>query len=170
MSCSGEPSDDLPLVCAGLARLYHADCFAWLAARAPASIHAVVTDPPYGLVEYSAREQDKLRRGKGGVWRIPPAFDGQRRAPLPRFTVLDADDRADLHAFFTRLDGLLLRVLVPGGNVLVASNPLLSHCDAGRPAAFAARPRAPARRWRRRTRLATPAAAANAIRRSFGWR
>ena len=95
--------------------------------RAPASIHAVVTDPPYGLVEYSDQEQTKLRRGKGGVWRVPPSFDGHKRAPLPRFTVLDADDHADLHAFFRRLGGLLLRVLVPGGNVVVASNPLLSH-------------------------------------------
>lgn len=109
------------------ARLFHADCFRWLAACKPSSIHAVVTDPPYGLVEYSTREQRKLRDGKGGVWRIPPSFDGHRRSPLPRFTVLDANDRVQLHIFFRRLAVLLSKVVVPGANVVIASNPLLSH-------------------------------------------
>jgi site-specific DNA-methyltransferase (adenine-specific) len=111
----------------GKAKLYHTDCFAWLAACEPSSLHAVVTDPPYGLVEYTEKEQAKLRNGRGGVWRIPPSFDGHRRAPLPRFTVLDANDLRDLHAFFGRLAAGLVRVLVPGANVVVASNPLLSH-------------------------------------------
>ena len=113
------------------ATLYHADCFAWLAQQPAASIHAVVTDPPYGLLEYSAAEQRKLRAGRGGVWRIPPAFDGHQRAPLPRFTVLDRDDRAALHGFFHRLGLSLLRVVRPGANILVASNPLLAHIVAG---------------------------------------
>ena len=113
------------------ATLYHADCFEWLARQPPDSIHAVVTDPPYGLLEYSTEEQRKLRAGRGGVWRIPPAYDGHRRAPLPRFTVLDAADRAALHAFFHRLGTLLARVVRPGGNILVASNPLLAHVVAG---------------------------------------
>lgn len=111
----------------GKAVLYHADCFAWLAECKPSSIHSVVTDPPYGLVEYTEKEQAKLRKGRGGVWRIPPSFDGHKRAPLPRFTVLDADDLKELHAFFKRFAAELGRVLVPGANVVVASNPLLSH-------------------------------------------
>jgi site-specific DNA-methyltransferase (adenine-specific) len=109
------------------AELFRADCFEWLASREANSIHAVVTDPPYGLVEYTEKEQGKLRQGKGGVWRIPPSFDGHQRAPLPRFTVLDEDDRKELYLFFKRLGILLGRVLVPGANVVVASNPLLSH-------------------------------------------
>lgn len=126
-----------PVLREGLAELHHADCFDWLARRPPDSVQAVVTDPPYGLVEYSPKEQRKLRDGKGGVWRIPPSFDGHRRAPLPRFTVLDEDDLRRLHAFFKRLGLLLGRVVVPGGNVIVASNPLLAHlvasamCEAG---------------------------------------
>jgi DNA modification methylase len=111
----------------GNAEFYHANCFDWLASRKPASIHAVVTDPPYGLVEYSATEQLKLANGRGGVWRIPPSFDGHKRAPLPRFTVLDGKDLKALHGFFKRLGSLLARVTVPGANILVASNPLLSH-------------------------------------------
>lgn len=111
----------------GKAAFYHADCFEWLASRTPASIHAVVTDPPYGLVEYSAMEQLKLANGRGGIWRIPPSFDGHKRAPLPRFTVLDGDDLKALYGFFKRLGSLLVRVTVPGANILVASNPLLSH-------------------------------------------
>jgi site-specific DNA-methyltransferase (adenine-specific) len=111
----------------GKATLYRADCFEWLAACQPSSIHAVVTDPPYGLVEYTEKEQDKLRSGKGGIWRIPPSFDGHKRAPLPRFTVLDDADRGELYTFFKRLGVLLRRATVPGANVVVASNPLLMH-------------------------------------------
>jgi DNA modification methylase len=113
--------------CEEKAQLIPADCFDWLAQREASSIHAVVTDPPYGLVEYSEKEQAKLRQGRGGVWRIPPSFDGHRRAPLPRFTVLDNDDRKELYEFFKRLGSLLVRVCVPGANIIVASNPLLAH-------------------------------------------
>jgi DNA modification methylase len=116
-----------PVLRCGSAALYHADCFDWLAQQPPESIHAVVTDPPYGLLEYTAEQQRKLRTGRGGVWRIPPSFDGHRRAPLPRFTVLGRDDLAALHAFFLRLGTLLGRVTVPGANIVVASNPLLAH-------------------------------------------
>jgi len=109
------------------ASLYRADCFDWLAEREPDSIHSVVTDPPYGVMEYSEKEIAKLRSGKGGVWRIPPSFDGHRRSPAPRFTVLGGDDLQALHVFFRRLGALLRRVVVPGGNVVLASNPLLAH-------------------------------------------
>ena len=110
----------------GNATLIHGDCFAWLANAPTNSIHAVVTDPPYGLVEYSDQEQEKLRKGRGGVWRIPPSFDGNKRAPLPRFTVLSRDDLRELEHFFFAWARLLLPVVVPGAHVIVASNPLLS--------------------------------------------
>jgi site-specific DNA-methyltransferase (adenine-specific) len=111
----------------GLSKLFVADCMSWLAGQDENSVHAVVTDPPYGLHEYTAKEQNKLRAGRGGVWRIPPSFDGHQRSPLPRFTVLTDDDRAALQVFFKTWATLLYRVVVPGGNVAVASNPLLSH-------------------------------------------
>jgi site-specific DNA-methyltransferase (adenine-specific) len=115
----------------GAATLVQADCLAWLDAQEPASIHAVVTDPPYGLVEYSDHEQAKLRAGRGGVWRIPPSFDGHKRSPLPRFTVLSDSDLRALDFFFHRWACAISRVLVPGANVLIASNPLLSYVVAG---------------------------------------
>ena len=87
----------------------------------------MVTDPPYGLVEYSLKEQEKFRSGRSGVWRIPPSFDGHKRAPLPRFTTLSSEDLSRLYTFFNQFALLLNRVLVPGANVLIASNPLLSH-------------------------------------------
>lgn len=111
----------------GQATLIQADCFAWLSAREPESVHAVVTDPPYGLVEYSDVEKTKLRNGRGGVWRIPPSFDGHQRAPLPRFTTLSPQQMEELHGFFVRWARLLVRVLVPGAHVFVASNPLVSY-------------------------------------------
>ncbi|MCY4104950.1 MAG: DNA methyltransferase [bacterium] len=116
-----------PAVRCGRALLFRADCLDWLAGRAVESVHGVVTDPPYGLVEYSALQQEKLRNGRGGVWRLPPAFDGHRRSPVPRFTTLTDADIGGLRCFFGRWAGLLLPVLVPGAHVLVASNPLVSH-------------------------------------------
>lgn len=110
-----------------LYEVYHADAFEWLATAPANSIHAVVTDPPYGLIEYTEKELAKLKKGKGGVWRIPPAFDGSKRMPLPRFTVLTEDDQQSLTDFFSRLAVALERVLVPGAHVFVATNPLISH-------------------------------------------
>ncbi len=117
----------VPEYMVGRARLVQTNCFDWLRACEPRSIHAVVTDPPYGLLEYSSTEQTKMRKKRGGVWRIPPSFDGHQRAPLPRFTVLDEGDRQLLHDFFFEFGHLLLRATVPGANVVVASNPLLAH-------------------------------------------
>ena len=113
------------------ATMVHGDCFDWLGDRADNSIHAVVTDPPYGLQEYTPTEQRKLRSGRGGVWRIPPSFDGHARSPLPRFTTLNAAQRNYLREFFLTWSRLLTPKLVPGANVVVASNPLLSHIVAG---------------------------------------
>lgn len=99
----------------------------WMAERRASSIEAIVTDPPYGVREYDAVEQRKLRRGRGGVWRIPPALDGNRRSPLPRFTVLTDRDRDRLRELFERFAAAALRVLVPGGHLFIATQPLLSH-------------------------------------------
>lgn len=115
----------------GKALLFEADCLNWLRGQQPNSVHAVVTDPPYGLFEYSSEQQEKLRNGKGGVWRIPPAFDGVQRAPLPRFTILSSQDLRTLELFFYEWAKLLIPVLVPGANVIVATNPLLSYVVSG---------------------------------------
>jgi DNA modification methylase len=95
--------------------------------RGENSIHAIVTDPPYGLREYTPHEKEKLRNGRGGVWRIPPSFDGCKRRPLPRFTVLTEGDREKLRDFFSQFSRRAVRVLVPGGHLFIATNPLLSH-------------------------------------------
>lgn len=107
--------------------LVRGDGIAFMGARRPESIEAIVTDPPYGLREYEPLEQQKLRQGKGGVWRIPPALGGQPRSPLPRFTVLTAADHARLAEFFGRFAEAALHALVPGGHVFIATQPLLSH-------------------------------------------
>ncbi len=107
--------------------LHHGDCLVWVKEQSGCSIHAVVTDPPYGLYEYTEEQQTKLRNGKGGVWRIPPSFDGNARSPLPRFTTLDNKQLAEIGDFFSVWADALMPVLVPGANVVVASNPLVSH-------------------------------------------
>jgi len=115
----------------GRATLLEGNCLDWLRLQPANSIHAVVTDPPYGLVEYAVDQQEKLRNGRGGVWRIPPAFDGNKRSPLPRFTVLSRNEIDELGTFFFDWGRLLLPVLVPGANIVVASNPLLSYVVSG---------------------------------------
>ncbi len=118
---------DSPTFEYGKTTLFHDDSLEWLARREPNSIHAIVTDPPYGAAEYSAREQSKLRQGKGGIWRIPPTLDGVKRSPLPRFTTMTDGDYQAIARFFTEWAQLVSRVLVPGGNVIVATNPLVSY-------------------------------------------
>ncbi|MET9928000.1 MULTISPECIES: DNA methyltransferase [unclassified Streptomyces] len=117
----------VPVFTHGQAKLYQGDCLDWLASQPDSSIHGCVTDPPYGLVEYTAHEQKKLRSKKGGVWRIPPSYDGHTRSPLPRFTTLTSADLENLQRFFLQWGEELKRVLVPGGHVMVAANPLVSH-------------------------------------------
>jgi DNA modification methylase len=107
--------------------IFLADCFTWLDSRPANSVHAIVTDPPYGLKEYTEQEKRKLRRRKGGIWRIPPSYDGCVRSPLPRFTVLTDAELRDLRSFFVRFAKKAFRILVPGGHVFIATNPLLSH-------------------------------------------
>lgn len=107
--------------------LVHEDCLAWMKRRQHNSIHAIVTDPPYGLKEYTTEEKGKLRKGRGGVWRIPPSLGGCVRRPVPRFTVLNHQERQRLAEFFRQWGALAFDVLVPGGHVFIATNPLLSH-------------------------------------------
>src|ERR1039457_1342745 len=107
--------------------LYADDCLAWMDQQPANSVHAIVTDPPYGLKEYSAPEKQKLRRGKGGVWRIPPAFDGCVRSPLPRFTVLTNNELSKLRHFFADFARRAFRGFVPGAHLFISTHPFLSH-------------------------------------------
>jgi site-specific DNA-methyltransferase (adenine-specific) len=102
--------------------MIHADCFEWLSRLPENSLHAIVTDPPYGVKEYDVEQLEKRHRGRGGVWRIPPSFDGHTRSPLPRFTALDSADRERLHRFFVEWSRLVMRAMRPGGHIFIASN------------------------------------------------
>ena len=110
----------------GQSLIIHTDCFEWLARLPENSIHAVVTDPPYGVKEYEDLQLQKRSNGKGGIWRIPPSFDGHQRAPLPRFTALTAKERNDMRDYFTTWSHEVARRLRPGGHVILASNTFLS--------------------------------------------
>lgn len=103
----------------------HGDGVAWMRDSPERSAHAVVTDPPFGK-EYEDGEFSK-RDGVGGVWRQPPALGGRRRAPMPRFTVLTKRDQGRMCAAFGDFAAAAMRVLVPGGHVFIAVQPLLSH-------------------------------------------
>lgn len=110
----------------GHSYILHADCFDWLQRIPENCLHAIVTDPPYGVKEFQAEELGKLEKRQGGVWRIPPAFDGNVRSPLPRFTALNERERKALREFFMEWSRLVTRGLRPGGHVFLASNAYLS--------------------------------------------
>ncbi len=103
-----------------------ADCFEWMERAPEASIHAIVTDPPYGVKEYDFDQLEKRANGNGGVWRIPPSFDGHDRSPLPRFTAFSPTDLARVEEYFVTWARLTLKILRPGGHIFLASNALLS--------------------------------------------
>ncbi|MBE0544800.1 MAG: site-specific DNA-methyltransferase [Verrucomicrobia bacterium] len=110
--------------------MYHieqTDCFEWLRQSQANSVHAVCTDPPYGILEFTEKELTKLRAGRGGVWRLPPKVGGSHRDPLPRFTVLTEEQKQHLRDYFRDWGKLLLRALLPGGHVCVAGHPILQH-------------------------------------------
>lgn len=104
----------------------HADCFEWMSRLPAESLHAIVTDPPYGVKEYNFEQIEKRANGNGGIWRIPPSFDGSNRAPLPRFTALTEKERQELFRFFQEWSKVAVHALRPGGHVFIASNAFLS--------------------------------------------
>jgi site-specific DNA-methyltransferase (adenine-specific) len=109
-----------------LSSILHADCFDWLMRVSENTLHAVVTDPPYGIKEYDVEQLIKRENGIGGIWRIPPTLGGYIRSPLPRFTALDEKDRQILEEFFSEWAKLLVRALRPGAHVFIATNAFIA--------------------------------------------
>jgi len=104
----------------------NSDCFNWLNFIPDNSIDSIVTDPPYGIKEYDVDQIKKKVSGKGGIWRIPPSFDGNVRSPLPRFTALNKKERERIVLFFTEFGEIVSKKLKPGGHMFLASNTFLS--------------------------------------------
>lgn len=110
----------------GRSVIVHADCLEWLSRIAENTIYAVVTDPPYGVKEYDLDQLEKRASGNGGIWRIPPSFDGHARAPLPRFTALGPKERKRVRHFFADWGRLVCHALRPGGHVFIATNAFIA--------------------------------------------
>ena len=106
----------------GRSTIILADCFEWLKRLPENTLHAIVTDPPYGVKEYEEEQLEKRANGKGGIWRIPPCFDNNLRAPLPRFTALNDRERTSLYSFFAEWSKLCSQALRPGAHVFIATN------------------------------------------------
>jgi site-specific DNA-methyltransferase (adenine-specific) len=117
---------DFEARCVGGSLVVHADCFEWLGRLPARSLHAIVTDPPYGVKEYEVDQLHKRANGNGGIWRIPPSFDGSIRSPLPRFTALDPAERQRLYDVFKRWSKLVDHALRPGGHVFIATNAFIA--------------------------------------------
>ncbi len=110
----------------GRSLILHGDCLEWLSRIPENSLHAIVTDPPYGVKEYHFDQIEKRNNGNGGIWRIPPSFDGHTRAPLPRFTALNTKERDQISIFFTEWAKVASHALRPGAHVFIATNAFLS--------------------------------------------
>ena len=110
----------------GASRIIHANCFDWLKDIPENSLHAIITDPPYGVKEYELDQLEKKDSGIGGVWRIPPSFDGHIRSPVPRFTALNEKERQVIRTFFKDWSRYVMHALRPGGHIFLASNTFLS--------------------------------------------
>lgn len=108
-------------------RIIKANTFEEIDAWDDNAVHAIVTDPPYAVIEFTEQNLSKMREGVGGVWRIPPELDGNQRNPLPRFTVLDDEEKDMLREFFVKFGELAQDVLRPGGHLFLASTQLLMH-------------------------------------------
>lgn len=102
------------------------DCFHFLNHLPDNSIDAIVTDPPYGVKEYDLEQIEKMKNGNGGIWRIPPSFDGNLRSPLPRFTALNQKELDRLNKYFEEFGKIISKKLKPGGHAFIASNSFLS--------------------------------------------
>jgi site-specific DNA-methyltransferase (adenine-specific) len=86
----------------------------------------IVTDPPYGVKEYDTDQLEKRTNGDGGIWRIPPSFDGHQRSPLPRFTALNQAERERVQHYFYEWTTLVVGILRAGGHMFLASNTFFS--------------------------------------------
>ena len=109
----------------GRSVIIHADCLEWMSVIPADTIHGIVTDPPYGVKEYQFDQLEKRANGNGGIWRIPPSYDGSIRQPLPRFTALNQKEREQLFVFFREWAIVAIHALRPGGHIFIASNSFL---------------------------------------------
>ena len=107
--------------------IYNQSCFDWLREQPVNSIQGVCTDPPFGIVEFLPHEMEKMRKGRGGVWRLPPTIGGSKRAPLPRFTTLSEKELEHVQTYFHAFGEALIPALVPGAHMFLAGTPMLQH-------------------------------------------
>lgn len=118
---------DYRAACVGGSCIIQADCFEWFSRIPENSLHAIVTDQPYGVKEYEAEQLEKRANGNGGIWRLPPSFDAHSRSPLPRFTALNSRERRGLVDFFSEWGRLALQALRPGAHVFIATNAFIAN-------------------------------------------
>jgi site-specific DNA-methyltransferase (adenine-specific) len=121
-----ETSQQFKTVSFGKSSVILADGTKWLNSLPENTLHAIVTDPPYGVKEYDLDQIEKMKIGKGGMWRLPPNFDGSIRSPLPRFTALNKKERERISEFFTTWAEAAFKALRPGGHIFIATNSFIA--------------------------------------------
>lgn len=101
-----------------LVNIVHGDCLEKLPKIEPASVHLVVTDPPYFLDGLD----EKWRKGGNGAVKGTGAVGG-----LPIGMKFDPKQGRRLQAFIRECGGLMLDAMKPGAFACVFSQPRLAH-------------------------------------------
>ena len=118
---------DYPSEQIGSCAIAQADCFEWLTRVPENSIHAVVTDPPYGVKEYDFEQIAKRENGNGGIWRIPPSFDGHQRSPLPSIKP-QSFLRQVVYASLPLGEGIIVDTFMGSGSTVAAAEAMGVRC------------------------------------------
>ncbi len=98
--------------------IVHGDCLEKMREIEPATVHLVVTDPPYFLDGLD----EKWRKGKADATRGTGAIGG-----LPVGMKFDPEQGRRLQAFMGECGGLMLDAMKPGAFAAVFSQPRLAH-------------------------------------------
>jgi DNA modification methylase len=119
-------------------RVVHGSCLEVLATMAPDSIHAIVTDGPYGI-GFMGREWDTFKPDEAEARIVPnraigsdnPNLKGRARGPASSPSAIEYDSSIDgmrrFQAFTATWAAEAFRVLKPGGYILSCGAPRSYH-------------------------------------------
>ena len=85
-----------------MSSMFHGDCLHWLDERPEASFEAIITDPPYGLKEYSPQRANKIKEWEPWRYLAYTALAGRKcsRASSTLYRSQSTGPGKSLYIFF----------------------------------------------------------------------